>query len=102
MSIAADRVVVVEGELTVFAVHLLKDSLLEALSKPGPLTVDLHGVSEVDGAGIQMLLAARREAAQRGTELTFAGHAPVVVEAIELIGLGREFGWPVADQENAA
>lgn len=93
----------IEGELTVFAVHALKDRLMAALNESTQLTVDLSAVSEVDGAGIQLLLAAKREALQRGGALSLTGHPPQVIEALELTDLAREFGDPlILDQETTA
>ena len=72
---------VIEGELTVFTVHELKVRLLAALGEGQPLQVDLSGVSEVDGAGIQLLLAAQREARQHGTAITVAA---AIVNALKV------------------
>lgn len=85
----------VEGELTVFTVHALKDRLLAALAGDGlraGLTVDLSAVSEIDGAGVQLLMAARREAAQRGIAFTLAEPSAVAAEALALIDLAGHFG----------
>jgi anti-sigma B factor antagonist len=93
----------IEGELTVFTAHALKDRLMAALAQSTTLQVDLSGVSEVDGAGVQLLLAAKREAQQRGGTLALIGHPPQLIEALELADLAREFGDPlVLDQEQAA
>lgn len=93
----------IEGELTVFAVHALKDRLMAALNECTQLTVDLSAVSEVDGAGVQLLLAAKREAQQRGGHLSLTGHPPQFIEALELTDLAREFGDPlILDQETTA
>jgi anti-sigma B factor antagonist len=82
--------VTIEGELTVFAVHALKEQLLAALGDKEAdegIDVDLSGVSEIDGAGIQLLLAARREAAQRGLNFHLNAPSAVVSEALALSDL---------------
>lgn len=84
----------IEGELTVFTVHELKVRLLAALAAlpdRQPLQLDLSGVSEVDGAGIQLLLAAQREARHRGGVVTLLGTPPQVDEALTLADLKHEF-----------
>lgn len=81
----------IEGELTVFTVHELKVRLLAALGEGQPLQIDLSGVSEVDGAGIQLLLAAQREARHRGTAITLLAVPPQVKEALTLADLTHEF-----------
>ncbi|MGQ0598157.1 STAS domain-containing protein [Aquabacterium sp.] len=81
----------IEGELTVFTVHELKVRLLAALGDGQPLQIDLSGVSEVDGAGIQLLLAAQREARQHGAAITLLAVPPQVEEALTLADLTHEF-----------
>lgn len=79
--------IAIEGELTVFAVHALKEQLLAAMAQGQHVDVDLSGVSEVDGAGIQLLLAARREADMRGLGFDLLQPSPVVHEALSLSDL---------------
>jgi anti-sigma B factor antagonist len=93
----------IEGELTVFTAHALKDSLMAAFEADAHVHVDLSGVSEVDGAGVQLLMAAKREARERGASLTLSGHPPQLIAALELADLAREFGDAlVLDQEATA
>ncbi len=73
-------------DLTVYAVHALKPQLLAALDAHGHLRLNLDEVSEVDGAGIQLLLAARAEAVSRGGSFTVSGVSPHAQAALTLIG----------------
>jgi anti-sigma B factor antagonist len=81
---------IIEGELTVFTVHALKDRLIAALADSSTLQIDLSDISEVDGAGIQLLLATRREAQQRGGTLNLTGHPPQLLAALDLADLRNE------------
>jgi anti-anti-sigma factor len=93
----------IEGELTVFTVHALKERLLAALSQSSTLQIDLSGVSEVDGAGIQLLLAAKREAQQRDGSVSLIAPPPQVLEALALVDLAHEFAAPlILDLEHTA
>lgn len=93
----------VDGELTVYRVHALKDEWLAALATHAVLAIDLVDVSEVDGAGLQLLLSARHEARLRGGSLCIAGHSAVTREAVELAGLCMELGTDTAPAaENAS
>jgi anti-sigma B factor antagonist len=85
----------IDGELTVFTVHALKDRLLAAMAHDKVLEIDLSGVSEIDGAGIQLLLAAHREAGQRGMVFKLAAPSPVVAEALALGDLTPHFAQAV-------
>jgi anti-anti-sigma factor len=81
---------IIEGELTVFTVHALKERLMAALADSTALQINLSDVSEVDGAGIQLLLATKREVQQRGGELSLTGHPPQLMAALELADLRGE------------
>ena len=83
--------IAIEGELTVFTAHEIKTRLLEAMPQQGSLTVELGDVSEFDGAGLQLLLAAHHEAAQRGGALRLASPAPHVASVLQLVGLPHYF-----------
>jgi len=68
----------VEGEMTIFCAEALKPLLL---ADPAPAALDLAAVTEIDTAGVQLLLAAQR----RGTQLLQASEA--VCEVLALLHL---------------
>ncbi len=72
-------------DLTVYAVHALKPRLLAALDDQPTLSLDLGEVCEIDGAGVQLLLATQREAARRGGSLRLSAVSPTAQEALTLI-----------------
>jgi anti-anti-sigma factor len=76
-----------EGEITIYQAAELRPRLVEALAAAGALEIDLAAVTALDTAGVQLLLAARREARARTCELTFANPSPAVVEVLDLLGL---------------
>ncbi|MFT3859157.1 MAG: STAS domain-containing protein [Aquabacterium sp.] len=82
----------IEGELTVFAVHAIKDRILAALAEGEDLEVDLADVCEVDGAGIQLLLAARREAGLRGVGFEVCTPSAVMADTLALCDLTDVLG----------
>ena len=85
----------IEGELSIFAAAALKQRLLDAIGAGAEVEVDLSQVSEMDSAGIQLMVAAKREAAARNQPLRFTGHSPAVFDLIELYDLSGHFGDPV-------
>jgi len=85
----------IKGELTIFTAAELRLQLLEALATNTELEVDLAHVSEIDSAGLQLMLAAKREAAGRKLALHFTGHSPAVCDALELCKLSGQLGDPV-------
>jgi anti-sigma B factor antagonist len=76
----------IEGELTVFTAHALKERVMTLLDGTCDTPcIDLCQVSEVDGAGLQLLMAARREATRRGRTLRLIALSPQVLEALDLV-----------------
>ena len=73
------------GELTIQHAEDLKPLLLASLPTDGSVArIDLAAVSEIDTAGIQLLMAANREVVNRGTALQIVAVSQVVQEALEL------------------
>jgi anti-anti-sigma factor len=54
------------------------------------LELDLHEVSELDTAGLQLLLLGRREAARRGLRLVLVDPSPAVTRAFALVNLALD------------
>ncbi len=77
----------IDGECTVYRVHELREQLMTALSAGQPVVLDLADVAEFDGAALQLLLSARREAAARGTALHIRALSPMVSALLAQIGL---------------
>jgi anti-sigma B factor antagonist len=78
----------VAGEMTVYTAAALRQDLLAALTRHRRTKLlDLSEVTEIDTAGLQLLLAARRQAADDGRELLIADPSRAVRSAIELCRL---------------
>jgi anti-sigma B factor antagonist len=79
----------VEGELTVYRAAELKAALVRAARADAPL-IDLAGVTEIDTAGVQLLLLARHVAAARGVPLRLAAASEPVRETMTFLGIVKE------------
>ena len=79
----------IEGEMTIFRAAELKPLLL---ATPAPTQVDLSAVTEMDTAGIQLLMLARREARAQGRDLRLMAPSAPVALVIELLDLAAFFG----------
>lgn len=86
------NVIALEGELTIYRAAELKPLLLAALAGTGPIELDLGEVSEVDTAGVQLLMLLRREALAQGRSLQLRAPSLAVAEAFELLDLAAWFG----------
>lgn len=87
----------IRGEFNIFTAGTTKARLLDAIRQAATaeIEVDLSEVSEIDSAGLQLMVMAKREAAERGKSVRFTGHSGPVLELIDLCGLGGFFGDPV-------
>lgn len=86
---------VIEGEMTIYNALELKAQLLSPLEQCAQMEVDLAGVTEMDSAGLQLLLMAKTEARARGKNLAITGHSTAVLEVLDLCNLEGFFGDPV-------
>jgi anti-anti-sigma factor len=80
-----------DGELTIYRAAELKPQLLQALVPGAALELDLSEVSELDSAGVQLLLLAEREARAQGGTLRLAAASAPVGEVLALLGLQTHF-----------
>ena len=83
-----------EGEMTIYTAHRIKQRLLDALAVGQGLEADLSQVSEFDSVGLQLLLLARAESFRAGKAVRFVGASPVVDEVVRLCGLTSLFDQP--------
>jgi anti-anti-sigma factor len=81
----------IEGELTIFRAAELKGLLL---SDPAPQEIDLSGVTEMDSAGLQLLLAAQQAANRQGGRLRLLDQSAAVTEVLALLNLAACFQDP--------
>jgi len=81
-----------KGEICVAHARELKEVLLKALERGGPIQLDLHGVTDLDAAGVQLLLAARRTAQKRGQsfQVSAATRNELVDRVLALAGLAGQ------------
>lgn len=95
-------VLMIEGELSIYTAAELKPQLYNILQQHTALELDLSGVSEIDSAGLQLLIAAKREASDTGTILRLSHHSPAVLEVFDLCNMAAFFGDPliISDQRH--
>jgi len=84
------RRVGLDGELTILTAATQKERLLAALQGSAGLRVDLSAVDEVDTAGLQILLLARREAEKANLPFRLTGTDPQIARVLAIAGLPVE------------
>ncbi len=87
-----------DGELTIYRAAELKELLLAALEGGATLELDLGGVTELDSAGVQVLMLARQAAHSAGGALRLLAHSPAVLEVLELLDLVAWFDQPAGQR----
>jgi anti-sigma B factor antagonist len=80
------------GELTIYRAAELKGELMLALARAPLLELDLSAVSELDTAGLQVLMLAKQHATALGHQLRLVGHSAAVLEIFDMLDLGGYFG----------
>lgn len=91
MSPAAPGALVLAGELTIQTAALtrtlLLDALTDALLAGAPVALDLGRVEELDTAGLQLLLALRRDADAADVPVVLVAASSAVADVLALVGL---------------
>lgn len=87
----AARVTLV-GELTIYSVAEIKAGLADAMNGTDEVEVDLQGITEMDTAGLQLMLIAKRNP---GKDVRFINHPQSVLRLVDLANLGGVFGDPL-------
>lgn len=92
----AVRRVALTGELTIQTASQEKAGLLALLEvtadEGADLELDLSGITELDTAGLQLLLMARREAVAAGRSLSLAAPSHTVLEVLRIAHLDQRLG----------
>lgn len=88
----------VEGEMTIYQALELKQGLMQCLHDCTEMEISLADVSEMDTAGFQLLVLAKREAARLGRPLRLVEHSQASLEVLDLLNMAAYFGDPVVIQ----
>jgi anti-anti-sigma factor len=84
------------GELTIYHAADLRQALLPH-AQAHAWTLDLAGVTDIDSAGVQVLLAARRTLAARGGLVRLTACSPAAQAVFSLYGMADAFGAAATD-----
>ena len=82
------------ADCTVAESAALKSALLENLSLPTPVTLDIGCVQRIDTAGIQLIAAFVREREGLGLQVQWRGSAPAFTSATRLLGVASVLKLP--------
>lgn len=77
-SAQGSRQIFISGELTIYTACEWRDKLVNEMAGNDDIQLELADVSEIDSAGLQLLLAMQHQAAGEGRQLQFGQCSPVV------------------------
>lgn len=81
--------VTLQGEWTIHAAATLRETMLAHVAA-GASAFDLQGITEMDSAGLQLLLATQRSLACSGLAMSLHHPSPAVAEVMRQYGLDLE------------
>lgn len=84
-----------QGEMTIYTAQENKSLLMDALVQHADVQVDLSQVNEIDTAGLQLLILAKREASRLAHSVTFTDHSAAVLDVIQLLDVAGLLGDPL-------
>jgi len=87
--------VIADGSMTIYEAAADKIVLLEALAKASETEIDLSCVSEMDTAGLQLLILTKRESLKVGKVMRVIAHSAASLDVLDRYNLGAYFGDPV-------
>lgn len=87
-------------DLSIYSAQAVRAALLEALKVGDVLELDLSHVGEMDSAGLQLLIMAKRESERLGRVMRIVAHSPAVRQTIDFCSLAAYFGDPVVISAN--
>jgi anti-anti-sigma factor len=85
----------ISEDLTIYNATPQKEQLMSALQASDALELDLSHVGEMDTAGLQLLLLAKREAGLQDKALSIIAHSPAIRQTLDFCNLAAFFGDPV-------
>ena len=91
---------VIQDEMTIYSVLKHKNTLEHYLQSAHALHINLEAVTEIDSAGLQLLLWLKQVALDKNISLQLVSHSEAVVEVLELLNLTPFFGDPVVISAN--
>ncbi len=86
---------ILDGPMTIYNAAEIKTQLLDGVKTAGILELDLSHVGEIDTAGFQLLVMAKRESLRLEHTLRIIAHSPAVREVIDFYNMDAFFGDPI-------
>jgi anti-anti-sigma factor len=86
---------ILDGPMTIYTASEIKTQLLAGLGNATIVELDLSHVNEMDTAGFQLLVMAKRESQRHGHTLRIVAHSQAVRDVIDFYNMDAFFGDPM-------
>jgi len=90
----------IQGELTIYQAAAAREACIAARDSGALREVDLSGVTELDTAGLQLLLQVSRIDVDQQRRVQLTGHSQAVREALLVAGLANELGLDAQEEQS--
>lgn len=82
----------IDHDMTIYTALETKAQFMEMLKKDFEVEMDLSRVAEMDTAGLQLLILAKREFQSSGGNLYLINHSQAVYEVLDMCNMIQFFG----------
>jgi anti-sigma B factor antagonist len=82
----------VDQDMTIYTAMEIKAKFMDMLKKDFEVELDLSRVAEIDTAGLQLLIMAKREFQSSGGNLYLVNHSQAVYEVLDMCNMIQFFG----------
>lgn len=82
----------IEGKMTSCMIDELQEAILPVIGRSREIEIDLSQVSEIDLAGLRLMVDAKLEAISLNRTLRFTGHSKPVADIMGMCNLGGFLG----------
>ena len=82
-------------KMSIYAAMDLRSLFSATLMDHDQIEVNLSNVTEIDSAGLQLMIALKNDALKQGKNIIFTEHSTDVMDFLELFNMIKFFGDPV-------
>jgi len=85
----------IPGDMTIYEAGEVRDLFMNALSEKKNINVNLSNVSEIDSAGIQLMVSLKNNASENDLSVQYRSHSQSVIGLLDLFDMTSYFGDPI-------
>lgn len=90
-----ERALLVPESMSIYDAMTLRDLFANTMDNFDLIEVNLANVTEIDCAGLQLMIALKNEALKQNKSILFSQHSQEVIEFLDLFNIASFFGDPV-------